>query len=159
MPIEDCMKSDVISIDPDRSVREAALLMVNNHIGTLPVVTSNRQLVGLLTVGDLLQLFMPDFVALLDEINFVHDFGELEEHKISAESTQQTVRSVMHEPIAVTRDSGLLRAFTEIRHHNLLDIPVVDADNQLVGIVSRTDIGTLFLARWLGPVKVDRTRH
>jgi CBS domain-containing protein len=150
MRVEECMKTDVISIGPDRTVREAATLIVQKHIGTLPVVDRRNRLIGLLTIGDVLQLFMPDFVSLLDRIDFVPDFGRLEERAISVEAAGQPVRTVMREPVSITRGSGLLRAFAKIHRHNLLDLPIVDEAHGLVGIASRTDIGTAFLGHWLG---------
>lgn len=54
MRIEDYMKTDVISLSPDRTVREAAALMVERHIGTLPIVDEQAWLIGLLTIGDVL---------------------------------------------------------------------------------------------------------
>jgi CBS domain-containing protein len=150
MRIEDYMKSDVISIQPDRTVREAATLMVERHIGTLPVVDDQARLIGLLTIGDVLQLFMPDFVSLMAELDFVPNFGRLEERAISLDAAHQPVRNVMRRPESIGRGSGLLRAFAEIHRHNLLDLPIVDEADRLVGIASRVDIGTAFLARWLG---------
>jgi CBS-domain-containing membrane protein len=156
MRIKDCMKTDVVSIGPDRTVREAATLMVERHIGTLPIVDEQARLIGLLTIGDVLQLFMPDFVSLLSDLDFVPDFGRLEEHAISVEAAQQSVRAVMQAAISVERNSGLLRAFAEINRHNLLDLPIVDATDRLVGLASRTDIGTAFLGQWLGVKRVPR---
>lgn len=156
MRIEDHMKTDVISIGPDRTVREAATLMVEHHIGTLPVVDEQARLIGLLTIGDVLRLFMPDFVTLLSKLDFVSDFGRLEERAISAEAAQQSVRTVMQAAISVERSSGLLRAFAEIHRYNLLDLPIVDEADRLVGIASRTDIGTAFLGQWLGVTRAPR---
>jgi len=148
MPIDQCMKTNVISIGPDRSVRQATALMVSRHIGTLPVVEGSGKLIGLLTISDVLRLFMPDFVSLIDKIDFVPDFGELEERRIPIEAGEQPVRAMMRKPVSVARRAGLLRAFVEINRHNLLDLPVVDEAGRLIGIASRVDIGTAFLARW-----------
>lgn len=158
MRIEDYMKTEVISIDPNRTVREAATLMVERHIGTLPIVDSQSRLIGLLTIGDVLKLFMPDFVSLLSELDFVPDFGRLEERTISVEAARQPVRVVMQAAISVERSSGLLRAFAEINRHHLLDLPVVDEADRLVGLASRTDIGTAFLGQWLGVKHAPRSK-
>lgn len=146
MHIEDCMKVDVISIRPDHTVKEAAAVIVEKHIGTLPVVDSRGVMLGLLTIADVLKLFMPDFVGLLDEIDFVHDFGVLEERRLTADTARRAVREVMRKPVFIERGAGLLRAFAEINRHNLLDLPVIDDKGVLIGIASRVDIGTAFLA-------------
>lgn len=150
MRIENCMKTDVVSIGPERTLHEAAALMVDMHVGTLPVVDDSGRFVGLLTMADVLRLFMPDFVSLLSQIDFVPDFGALEERELPVEAASQPVRRVMRAPASVARGSGLLRAFAEINRHNLLDLPVVDESGRLVGLASRVDIGVAFLAHWLG---------
>jgi CBS domain-containing protein len=143
------MKTDVISIGPNSNVRRAAALIVDKRIGTLPVVEGDGKLIGLLTIGDVLHLFMPDFVELLDRIEFVPDFGVLEEKPLPADIAGRPVREVMGEPVSVVRSCGLLRAFAEINHRDLLDLPIVDERGRLVGIASRVDIGRAFLRHWL----------
>jgi CBS domain-containing protein len=54
----------------------------------------------------------------------------------------------MQPPVSVEADSGLLRAFSMLRKHELHDLPVVDENGILVGIVSRVDAGTAFVANW-----------
>jgi CBS domain-containing protein len=119
-------------------------------------VDDQTRLIGLLTIGDVLQLFMPDFVSLMTELDFVPNFGHLEERAISLDAARQPVRNVMRPPESIGRDGGLLRAFAEIHRHNLLDLPIVDEADRLVGLASRTDIGTAFLARWLGVERAPR---
>jgi CBS-domain-containing membrane protein len=148
MRIEQFMKTDVISIGPDRTVRQAVAFMVARHIGTLPVVDGSGKLLGLLTMTDVLHLFMPDFVSLLDQIDFVPDFGELESRELSVEVAEQPVRTVMRKPASIVRSSGLLRAYAEIDRRDLLDLPVVDETGRLIGLASRVDVGAAFLAHW-----------
>jgi CBS domain-containing protein len=155
MQIEQCMKTDVVSISLGVTVRQAASLLVEKHISTLPVTEDDGQLVGLLTIADVIYLFMPDFVALLDQINFLPDFGVLEERALPADTAELMVQDVMREPICVTRGSGLLRAFARLRRHHLLDLPVVDERGVLIGIASRVDIGTAFLTHWLKDRSLD----
>jgi CBS domain-containing protein len=156
MQIEQCMKTDVISIGPDCTVQEAAALIVEKHISTLPVVNGEGRLIGLLTIGDVLRLFMPDFVGLIEQIDFVPDFGALEDKPLPVDTARRSVREVMRQPISVVRRCGLLRAFAQINHHNLLDLPVVDERGVLVGIASRVDIGTAFLQHWLAVAGENR---
>ena len=46
----------VITARPDQTVAEAARLLLDNHIGCLPVVDAQRHLLGIVTTGDLLRL-------------------------------------------------------------------------------------------------------
>ena len=67
--IASCMKRQVVSVGLDTTAEEAARLVMSHHIGTLPVVDEQGLLVGVVRLQDLLQVFMPDFVALLDNID------------------------------------------------------------------------------------------
>jgi CBS domain-containing protein len=104
--------------------------------------------VGLLTLRDLLTLVMPDFIHLVEDFNFVGDFGALESRKPLPQSLANPVTEVMQPPVSVEETCGLLRAFAVMHQQQLLDLPVVDAGGKLIGIASRVDIGTSLLQAW-----------
>jgi CBS domain-containing protein len=143
------MKHEVISITVSATIREAAALFVEGHIGTLPVVDGDEKLVGILHIRDLLELVMPSFVRLVEDFDFVRgDFSIFETLLPSQEVAAQTASSIMVAPVSVRVSSGLLRAFAIMNSHHLYDLPVVDDDGRLVGLASRVDIGTALLAGW-----------
>lgn len=148
--IDACMKRNVLSVSPTTTVREAAHLVVERHIGTLPVVDASGVLIGMVRVEELLEVFMPDFVALLDNIDFVHDFGAMETPGLNdlQRATSLTMRDLMQPPVAVDQSCGLLRAFATLLKHDIRDLIVVDQAGRLVGIASRVDIAAAFLAGW-----------
>ena len=148
MNIADCMKRDVVSITASASVGQAAARFAARHIGMLPVVDAAGQLLGILQLPDLLSLVMPDFVQLVEDFDFVHDFGAVEARQPSPEMLTRRVTEVMQPPVSVEATCGLLRAFAVMRKHDLHDLPVVDTAGRLVGIASRVDIGTALLASW-----------
>lgn len=53
--IKEVMKTDLITVQPDASVKEAAEMMLHHKIGCLPVVEGYR-MVGLITETDILRL-------------------------------------------------------------------------------------------------------
>ena len=55
MKASDVMAQHIVSVKPDSSVIVAAQLMLENRISGLPVIDSNRRLVGIVTEGDLLR--------------------------------------------------------------------------------------------------------
>jgi CBS-domain-containing membrane protein len=55
MNAKDVMTRDVVSIDPDSTVLQAARLMLQHHISGLPVIDSAGKLVGVLSEGDFLR--------------------------------------------------------------------------------------------------------
>jgi len=55
--IEDLMSHDVITVEEDCPLEEAARIMVDNNIGGLPVMRGDR-LVGMITESDLFKVFL-----------------------------------------------------------------------------------------------------
>ncbi len=147
--ISDWMKKKVISIHQEATVKEAAALMLENRIGTLPVVDEKGALIGLATMQDILQIFLPDFVELLSNVDFIKDFGALKTPSTGSLSEAGSLRvaDIMEEPVAVEANSGLMRALSVMHKHNIQDLAVTREDI-LVGIASRVDIGRGFLSNW-----------
>ncbi len=52
--IEDVMTKVLITVDPNKTVKECMVLMTDNHIRHLPVM-DNGQLVGMISVGDVVK--------------------------------------------------------------------------------------------------------
>jgi CBS domain-containing protein len=148
MNVSDCMKRKIVSIADTNTIEEAADRFVSNHIGMLPVVNKAGRLVGILHLRDLLDLVMPAFVDLVDDFDFVRDFGVLEQYQPSQKAIDQPLTTLMTPPTSVRSSCGLLRAFAIINSHELLDLPVVDDQDRLVGLASRVDIGRALLKRW-----------
>ncbi len=78
MQIKDCMKQTVYSIHKDASVWQAAQVFIERHIGLLPVVDDGDKPVGVIGLRDLVELVLPSFVHLIEDVDFVHDFGAIE---------------------------------------------------------------------------------
>jgi CBS domain-containing protein len=144
------MKVKVIYGHPEMTVREAALLMAENNVGTLPVVDEDSMLVGVTTMRDVIQIFLPDFVSLLSNIRFVTDYGDLDTP--TREDIQKAdslwVADIMEKAVSVEDDCALIRALSIMEKNRIRDLPVV-RKGKLVGIASRVDIGRTFLSTWL----------
>jgi CBS-domain-containing membrane protein len=150
--IGECMKRKVVTVTASTTVEEAARVVVQERVGTLPVVDEQSILTGVVRLQDLLQIFMPDFVALLDDIDFVHDFGPLEQvlPQHTSQALQLTMTDLAATPVAVEEDDGLMRALVTMVKHQLQDLPIVDKAGRLVGIASRVDIARAFFAPRVG---------
>ncbi|MEQ8223387.1 MAG: CBS domain-containing protein [Candidatus Eremiobacterota bacterium] len=147
MILKNCMK-DVIAIRASTTVRDAAKLIIERRAGTLPVVDDNETLIGVVRLPSLLKVFMPNFVSLLDNIDFVADFGSLEDlhFKDIPEIEHITMKKIMEKPVLVDEECGLLRAFAIMDKYNFMDLLVVNKEGRLVGIASRVDIAAGFLS-------------
>ena len=148
MAISKYMKRNVVSIPETSTIREAASVFVKNHVGLLPVVDKDNKLVGVVGMRDLLSLELPDFVSFVVDVDFVHDFGAVEDTRPPAEVLDKPITTLMISAISVPEDSGLLRTYALMLQHELHDMPVVSAEGKLAGVASRVDIGTAILSAW-----------
>ncbi len=148
LKISDCMKRNVFAIQDTDTVREAINQLVSKHIGLLPVLNRNGQPVGVVGLRDLLNLALPSVVHMLDDVDFLGDFGAVEAYVPSDEILSQPITRLMRPSTVVRQDAGLLRAYATMLRHDLHDLPVIDQEGRLCGIASRVDIGTTILSSW-----------
>lgn len=146
--IKDCMKLNVVSIPESATILSAAMLMVKRHIGILPVVNTQKKLVGTIAIQNLLSLEVPAIIALIDDLDFLNGLGAIESTRPTFNEVSRPVTDLIQPLIYVNEDSGLLFAYSLMIKHNLSDLPVVSADMTLVGVVSRVDIGVKVLSSW-----------
>jgi CBS-domain-containing membrane protein len=146
--VRDWMKREVVTVTASTTVQEAAGVVVEQRVGTLPVVDEEGVLTSVVRLEDLLGVFMPDFVALLDDIDFVHHFGAMEEvhPQTILQAAQLTMSDLAATPVSVEENCGLMHALVTMVKHQLQDLPVVDKVGRLVGIASRVDIARAFFA-------------
>ncbi len=146
--IRDCMKKTVFSIAWTATIRDAAKILVDRRIGILPVLDKSGRPVGVVALKDLINLTLPSFVHLFSDVDFVSDFGAVEASLPSEANLDQSITRMMHPGTVLEETSGLLRAYAFMLQHDLHDLPVVDKDGKLSGIVSRVDVGTAILENW-----------
>ena len=147
-----CMKRNVVSVSRSSTVLEAVRTVIARHVGTLPVVDEAGVLLGLTTVQDLIKLFLPDFVTLIDDFEFVHDFGAVELQRLEnqPEIAAKSIAEIMSPPVSVEMNARLLRTMSLMQKHDVRDMPVVDNEGRLVGIASHVDLASAFFQLWIG---------
>ncbi|MDR0824383.1 MAG: IMP dehydrogenase [Prevotella sp.] len=108
------MISNPVSILRDKTVGQALTMMAEFKIGGIPVVDTDNRLVGIVTNRDL---------------RFRRDMNEL----VDAVMTKDR--------IITTRQSTNLEAAADIlQQHKIEKLPVIDADNKLIGLITYKDI-------------------
>ena len=148
------MKPRVVSIGPTASLLDAAKLLAKEKIGTLPVVDRKGKLVGITSMRKVVRYFLPDFINVVEDVDFVRDFGAIDipSPVDIKKSATVTVAEIMDEPVSVEDSASLMRALALMVTHDIQDVPVV-RNGKLVGIASRVDVGRAFLEGWLGKTK------
>ncbi len=126
MRIRELMTRNVVTLNAQADLELAEGLMQVMRIRHLPVVTGNR-LVGLVTHRDLLR-------AALSPLGS-HTPAEQAAHKATV-----TVSQVMRDDVAtVGPDTDVRDAIAQMRRHKYGCLPVVDAEGDLIGIVTEAD--------------------
>jgi len=133
------MTRQPVTVTEETSLREAALLMLQNHISGLPVVDKFGKLVGIISEGDFVRRveigtqtkrgrWLSFFVGPgRTATEFVHEQG-------------RKVGEVMNShPVTVTEDTSLEEVVDLMEKHNIKRLPVV-RDAQLLEMVTRTDL-------------------
>jgi CBS domain-containing protein len=115
--VRDTMTENPRSIAASVSVVEAARLMREEHIGSLPI-TENEQLVGMITDRDI-------------TTRVVAEAADLE--------TTSVADVYSRDLISVEPDRDLAEALQLMARHQVRRLPVVE-DGRLVGIVAQADI-------------------
>jgi len=142
--VRDVMSTNVISVRPDSSVPEAADVLADNRIATLPVIDETGKLVGVMRDDDLLaseaKVHVPTFINFLGlGVPFPGEMKHLE-HELK-KVAGASVRDVMNDdPPTIKPDQTLEDVATLMHETNVNSVPVVDDDGKVVGIVTRADL-------------------
>ena len=148
--VRDVMSTPVVTLRPDDKVEHAADVLAEKNVGSLPVVDDDGKLVGILRDDDLIaseaRVHVPTFINFLGlGMAFPGEMKHLE-HELK-KIAGATVRDVMQtDPPTVAPDATLEDVATIMHDRGVNSVPVVDADNKVVGIVARADI-VRFIAR------------
>ena len=115
--LRDVMTSDVKAVAPDATVQEAASFMLSADTGSIPV-TDNDRVIGMITDRDIA----------------VRGVAE-------GKGPDCSVRDLMSENVVCARDTDdVLAVAQRMSDAQVRRLPVVDADDRLVGMVSLGDL-------------------
>ena len=121
MKVGEWMERNLVTIDRKTTIQEAISLMKKHSIRHLPVIEEGR-LVGLVTEGDMRQVFV---ASLIEELS-IDDV-------------------MIKDPITVKVDAEIDDAARVIHYNKIGGLPVVDEDQGLLGIITVADIMAAFI--------------
>jgi CBS domain-containing protein len=139
MQAKDVMTRNVISVEPDSTVLQAARLMLLHHISGLPVIDQAGKLVGVLSEGDFLRRQETRTEKRRSRwLEFLMGPG-----RIAAEYTHShgsKVSEVMTDEVQTVGEDTPLEDIVELmERHRIKRVPVLRA-NKVVGIVTRSNL-------------------
>lgn len=144
MKVRNHMTTDVISVGRAANVAEIAALLKKNRITGVPVLDAEKHLLGLVTHEELINIFIPHYLHMFDELSFLDDLGDIEAQTMAEiEPTLFLAEDVMATNlVTVTPDTSVMKVAALMVNKKLVLVPVVDDDGRVVGIVSRNDVSS-----------------
>lgn len=137
------MTSNPVVVKPQAPLNEAIKIMAERRISGLPVVGDDDRLIGIISETDLMWqetgVTPPAYIMFLDSVIYLQNPATYERdlHK----ALGQTVGEVMSKtPIAIAADKALKEAAQLLHDRDVRRLPVVDSNNQVIGILTRGDI-------------------
>ena len=135
----DVMARNVVTATPQTTVQDAAKLMINHRISGLPIVDADRQLVGIVTEGDLLR--RAETGTERQRSGWSEWFSP--NSRLAAEYIKSHARRVSdvmsRDVVSVTELVSLGEIAALMETKRIKRVPVLH-DGKLVGIVSRANL-------------------
>lgn len=123
MKCKEIMTEDPVCCLPGDTVDQAAQLMKDDDVGSIPVIADQKtkRLLGIITDRDL-------------AIKVVAPAREISAVKVEEVMT--------NDPVTCHADDDLNEAIDAMEMHQVRRIPVVDDNNRIIGIIAQADIAT-----------------
>lgn len=128
------MKRDLVTIRPDTHFYEARWIIQEKGIRHLPVVDESRRILGMVTNFDIRSAAPADSSMSLQDLAFT--LG-----KLKAASFMTPVEKL----VTVTPDTIIEKAVQLMHDRKVSCLPVLDNGQELVGLVTETDILATFV--------------
>jgi CBS domain-containing protein len=141
--VADVMTPNPIAVKPHTPLQDAIKILADRRISGLPVVDEAGKLVGVISETDLMWketgIDPPPYIMILDSVIYLQNPARYDKeiHKVLG----QTVGEVMTDkPISIQASQSLREAAHLMHEKKIRRLPVVDEDEQLVGILTQGDI-------------------
>ncbi|WP_448517575.1 CBS domain-containing protein [Pseudothermotoga sp.] len=134
MPVVEVMNPNVISVHPDRTLRQVKEILRIKRISGVPVVDHERKIVGIVSIEDIIKALEGGYID-----------GKVQDH--------------MTKNVVCLKASDTLKEVIEtFEKYSYGRFPVVDENKKVVGIVTKNDVMMALLAK-LGLVYLHDERR
>lgn len=141
--VKDLMTPNPVTVKPFDLVETVLQRLEENHVSGLPVVDDDGKVVGIISEADL--LFRERSIKLPLYLNFLGSFIYLEPPGKFKQQLRKTLGVLVQDvmtaaPITVTPDTPIAKAASFLIEKRVNRLPVIDDQEQLVGIITREDL-------------------
>lgn len=141
----DIMTKEVISVGKDTDLLEVAELLAKYDISGVPVITSEKVVIGVISEKDFLRR-----IVTSSSQNFMAVIAECLGNKGCLASSIHAGKAgeIMVSPaVTCQMETPLFRLSAMMNSHKINRLPVTDEKNRLMGIVSRADLVRAYTIR------------
>jgi CBS domain-containing protein len=138
MLVHEVMSTGLVTAQKTDTVRSVVLKMMNRQCGAIPVVAGDNQLVGMVTLRDVLLPLYPNYGDYVHDNVHSRNFVEMEDG-YPAVLGEKVAEIMSQNPLTVAPHDPVLEAASYMGLKNLRRMPVVDKGT-LVGMLSIGDI-------------------
>ena len=139
--VKEFLSRDTVTLNADDTIHEALTLMGENRVSALPVVDRNNRCVGILSAADLVDLTREteeelrelDLVDLSSKRFLIDKLA----HSLGTEKVQTFMSESL---VTVGLETLIGKAAQDMLRNHVHHLPVVDHNDQLIGIISTMDI-------------------
>ena len=125
--VRDIMTTDVVTVRPDTPYREIAAMFREHRVSGFPVTADDGTVTGVVSESDLLEL------------------ADGRHHGWHRADGPATAADLMTCPAVTASPDDLVQTAARVMHsHRLQRLPVTDREGRLEGIVSRSDVLSVF---------------
>jgi CBS domain-containing protein len=117
MTLGEQFRSDVVTVEPKSTIRDAVQKMKESNVGTV-VVTEDRKAIGIMTDRDVALALATESVRPMTPVSEI----------------------MTRDILSIREDQGVFSATQYFIDHGVRRLPIKNQDNELVGIVSADDL-------------------
>ncbi|MGI5823853.1 MAG: CBS domain-containing protein [Dethiobacteria bacterium] len=147
------MNTAVVSVGPDKTLKEVVKILADNRISGLPVVDSENKLVGVVTETDIVNFATKvHVIPLIGTSGWISphtDITEIAKFKKGFNLLANTkVEKVMSRKPATVSASTYINNVAELmKRRDINRVFVVDKEGKIIGVIARADLVD-YLAEW-----------
>lgn len=126
---------NAVTVSPNTAFLEAREILLKHRIGRMPVIDTNKKPVGIITEKDFVRAIYEHGGKSIEKI-LVRDFMSKNLITVTRKDTIQKCAKLMHQ-------------------NKISSVLVLEDDGRLAGIVTKTDLASVFLTRSVGKLLVS----
>jgi CBS-domain-containing membrane protein len=136
--VKDVMSTKVIAVRPTAGYKEMAAMLRDRHVSAFPVIDADARVIGMVSETDLLTK-----EAL--EGTVPRTLQSLTRQRVRTQVNALTAADLMTKPaITIGPDEPVSHAARLMFNHRVKRLPVIRDDGRLIGIVTRTDVLSVY---------------